>query len=257
MRKGNSLYEQGFAWWSFAGEHEEEPALLKEASRIGYRGVDFLPPGLWPAARDCGLEVVLADGHRSLEVGFNDRANHAALHDEVRRSLETAQREGVPWLAVNAGNRGAASDADAVGICAEGLAPLAAEAAEADVGLLLEPLNSKVDHPGNQCDRTSWAVAVVDQVGSPALRVLYDVYHMQIMEGDILRTLARFHDRIGHVHTAGVPGRHELDDRQEINWGAVARTLAELGFEGYVTHEFLPRGDVVEALRAAFAVFAR
>lgn len=250
------MYEQGFAWWSFAGPDEHGPSLLAEAAAIGYRGVDFLPPSLWPVARDCGLEPVLADGHESLEVGFNDRANHAALADEVRRSLELAHREGVYSLAVNAGNRGTASDTDAIAICAEGLAPLAEEAAAAGVVLLLEPLNSKIDHPGNQCDSTAWAASVVDVVGSPGLRLLYDGYHMQIMEGDLSRTIAEYHDRIAHVHTAGVPGRHELDDRQEVNWGAIAQLLRDLGFDGHVAHEFVPRGDAVAALRDAFAVFS-
>ncbi|MEV5568230.1 TIM barrel protein, partial [Streptomyces sp. NPDC052196] len=165
-------YRQSFAWWSFTSD-TENPALLDSAAEIGYQGVDFLPQDHWDRARDVGLELTIIDGHVSLEVGFNDRANHADLADEVRRNLELAVKAGVPGLAVNAGNRGATSDADAVGICAEGLAPLAAEAAAAGVTLMLEPLNSKVDHVGNQCDHTAWAAAVVDAVASPGLRLLY------------------------------------------------------------------------------------
>jgi hydroxypyruvate isomerase len=184
-------YAQSFAWWSFTEGRPEDPRLLAAAAAIGYRGVDFLPARFWPDALDAGLEMVVIDGHTSLEVGFNDRANHPHLTDEVRRNLETAVAHGIPYLAVNAGNRGAASDRDAIAICAEGLAPLAAESAAAGVTLLLEPLNSKIDHVGNQCDSTGWAAAVVNEVGSRGLRLLFDVYHMQLMEGDVIRTIDR------------------------------------------------------------------
>lgn len=249
-------YRQSFAWWSFTEGREPIPGLLPAAAEIGYQGVDFLPPELWSPARDVGLEPVVIDGHVSLEVGFNDVRNHPALADEVRRNLDTAVRERIPFLAVNAGNRGAASDADAVSICADGLAPLAAEAADADVVLVLEPLNSKVDHIGNQCDRTGWAAAVVAEVGSPGLKLLYDAYHMQLMEGDLLRTVEAHLPEIAHIHTAGVPGRHDLDDRQEVNWRAIGRLLKDRGYGGFVSHEFIPRGEPVEALRQAYALFA-
>lgn len=248
-------YRQSFAWWSFTEGRDSVPGLLSAAAGIGYHGVDFLPQQLWPLAGDAGLELVIVDGHVSLEVGFNDPANHAALTAEVRGNIELATEAGVPYLAVNAGNRGAASDEDAITICADGLAPLAAEAEVAGISLLLEPLNSKVDHIGNQCDRTSWAAAVVDQVGSPSLKLLYDCYHMQLMEGDLLRTIDANFERIAHFHTAGVPGRHDLDDRQEVNWRAVAGLLRERGYTGFVAHEFIPRADPVEALAAAFTLF--
>lgn len=247
-------YSQSFAWWSFAGEGEQT-SLLQSAADIGYRGVDFLPQDLWVKAKDLGLEIVIIDGHVSLEVGFNDRRNHAALSDEVRRNLELAAGISSPFAAVNAGNRGAASDSDAIGICAEGLAPLAEEAMSMNVTLLLEPLNSKVDHVGNQCDSTQWAAKVVEEVGSPGLKILYDGYHMQVMEGDLLRTIDNHLNDIGHIHTAGSPGRHDLDDQQEINWVAVARLLKDRGYGGFVAHEFIPKGNAVDALRNAYDLF--
>jgi hydroxypyruvate isomerase len=249
-------YRQSFAWWSFVEGRSVVPDLLGAAARIGYAGVDFLPPELWPRARDLGLQLIVIDGHVSLEVGFNDPANHRALAAEVRANMERAVGAGVPYLAVNAGNRGAHSDERAVSICAEGLAPLAAEAHAVGLVLVLEPLNSKVDHIGNQCDRTGWAAAVVAAVGSPGLKLLYDAYHMQIMEGDLIRTIETHLDDIVHVHTAGVPGRRDLDDRQEVNWRAIAHLLREKGYQGFVAHEFIPRADPVEALRQAFALFA-
>lgn len=249
-------FQQGFAWWSFAESADSAHDLLAKAAAIGYSGVDFLPAELWPHARDIGLQVVIIDGHESLEVGFNDAANHADLSDEVRRNLETACAEGIPYLAVNAGNRGAASDEEAIAICAAGLAPLAAEAAAASVTLLLEPLNSKIDHIGNQCDRSAWAAAVVDEVDSIGLRLLFDIYHMQIMEGDLIPTIESNLNRISHFHTAGVPGRHELDDRQEVDWRGIGNVLRACGYDGFVTHEFIPTGDPVEALGRSFEVFS-
>lgn len=114
-----------------------------------------------------------------------------------------------------------------------------------------------MDHVGHECDSTDWAAAVIERVGSPALRILYDMYHMQIMEGDLIRTIRNKFSLIGHVHVAGVPGRTELDDRQEVNWRAIAAVLREQDYPGYVTHEFIPRGDPVAALRQAFGLFAQ
>lgn len=247
--------KQGFAWWSFEEAPQQVPDLLRQAATIGYKGVDFLPRDRWQEAYDLGLELTVIDGHERIEVGFNDRANHRALADEVRRNLEIATAEGILNLSVASGDWFGPPH-DGISICVEGLAPLAAEAEAANVGLLLEPLNTKVDHAGHECDSTTWAVAVIEQVGSPALRMLYDTYHMQIMEGDLIRTIRAKLRHIGHVHTAGVPGRAELDDRQEVNWQAIAAVLREHDYPGYVTHEFIPQGDPVAALRQAFEVFA-
>lgn len=248
-------YRQAFAWWSFTEGVDAPDDLLEQAAAIGYRGVDFLPEELWPRAKDLGLELVIIDGHASIDVGFNDRSQHADLSAQVRRALEVAHREGVHNLSVMSGADCGVSDEEAIDACVTALAPLAEEAEQAGVGLLLEPLNTKVDHPGHQCRTTAWGVEVVERVGSPALRLLYDAYHMQLMEGDLLRTIDTHFDRIGHYHTAGVPGRAELDHRQEVNWGALALRLRERGYTGFVTHELIPRGDPLAALRQAYAVF--
>jgi len=250
---------QSFAWWSFTRRHGESPELLEEAARIGYRGVDYLPPSLWPQARDAGLALTVIDGHdgadRSL-VGFNHRAEHARLQPQVRASIELAAANGVQELAVAVGNRDGTPDDAAIRICAEGLAPLAADAEAAGVLLLLEALNSKVDHLTNQCDHTAWAAAVLKLVDSPALKLCHDLYHMQIMEGDLIRTIEESLDLIAHIHTAGVPGRHELDDEQEVNYPAIARALRNKDFTGWVAHELTPRGSPAAALRQAFSIFA-
>ena len=250
------MIRQSFAWWSFTAGREVEPAaLLREAAAAGAMGVEMLPEPLWPVARDAGLSLVTLTGH-TLERGFNDRTLHAALHDEVRRNIDSAAAGGVEAVIVFSGNRiGDGADAPAIEACIEGLASVVAHAEQAGVRLLMELLNSKVDHPGHQCDRTAFGAAVVRGLGSPALRLLYDGYHMQLMEGDLSRTIRAHFDLIGHVHTAGAPGRRDLDDRQEINWPAIAGLLRHLGYQGWVGHEFVPRGEPVQALRAALAQF--
>jgi hydroxypyruvate isomerase len=245
---------QSFAWWSFTlGRGIEPAAFLAEAAGAGARGVEMLPEDLWPVARDLGLSIPTLTGHK-LEEGFNDPARHAALQDEVRRKIDGAAEGGCEAVIVFAGNRfGDGDDERAIAACIAGLEPVVAHAQKAGVQLLMELLNSKVDHPGQQCDRTAFGAAVAR--GAPGLKLLYDGYHMQLMEGDLSRTIKANLDLIGHVHTAGAPGRRDLDDRQEINWRGVAALLRHLGYDGWVGHEFVPRGEPVAALKAAMAIF--
>ena len=251
------MIRQSFAWWSFtAGRNVDAPKFLREAKAAGADGVEMLPETLWPVARDLGLALVTETGHK-LEQGFNDPARHAALADEVRRKIDAAAAGGVDAVIVFAGSRfGDGADAPAIDACVAGLAPVVAHAQQAGIRLLIELLNSKVDHPGHQCDRTAFGAEIVRQVGSATLKLLYDGYHMQLMEGDLSRTIKTNFDLIGHVHTAGAPGRRDLDDRQEINWRGVAGLLQHLGYERWVGHEFVPRGDPIVALRKAIEVFA-
>jgi len=247
----------GFAWWSFTMGRELEPeAFLREAKAAGAAGVEMLPQALWPVARDVGLTLPTISGH-ALEDGFNNPARHAALTDEVRRNIDAAAAGGVEAVIVFAGSRfGDVADGPAIAACVEGLGPVIDHAAKAGVRLLLELLNSKVDHPGHQCDHTAFGAEVVRQCASPHLRLLYDGYHMQLMEGDLIRTITANIDLIGHVHTGGAPGRRDLDDRQEVNWRAIAGTLRHLGYSNWIGHEFVPRRDPIAALRHANAQFA-
>ncbi|MCA3716608.1 TIM barrel protein [Phenylobacterium sp.] len=250
------MIRQSFAWWSFAMDPATDPrALLAGAAGAGAQGVEMLPDDLWPVAQDLGLTIVTLSGH-ALETGFNDPSRHAALRDEVRRRIDDAAAGGCEAVIVFSGSRiGDGADAPAIAACVEGLGPVVEHAKAAGVRLLLELLNSKVDHPGHQCDRTAFGAAVVRQLDDPGLRLLYDGYHMQLMEGDLSRTITDHLDLIGHVHTAGAPGRHDLDDRQEINWRAIAGLLARKGYGQWVGHEFVPRGEPVAALAQAIALF--
>ena len=247
---------QSFAWWSFAMDPATDPrALLAGAAGAGAQGVEMLPDDLWPVAQDLGLSVVTLSGH-ALETGFNDPTRHAALRDEVRRRIDDAAAGGCEQVIVFAGNRfGDGDDDRAIAACVEGLAPVVAHAEAAGVQLLMELLNSKVDHPGQQCDRTAFGAAVARGLGSPALKLLYDGYHMQLMEGDLSRTIKANLDIIGHIHTAGAPGRRDLDDRQEINWRGVAGMLKHQGYDRWLGHEFIPRGEPIAALKQAIDLF--
>lgn len=215
----------------------------------------MLDPALYPVARDVGLELVSMTGH-DIDVGFNDYTNHREVSDRVRRNIAHAHKHGIGTVIVFAGTRGTKTERDGIDATTAGLAELTSEAASAGVTLLLELLNSKVDHPDQQCDNSAFAFEVARSVNSPALRVLYDCYHMQMMEGDLLNTIKANLDVIGHIHTAGVPGRRELDDRQETNWRAIAGLLSAKNYSGWVGHEFLPRGDAIDTLTDACRQFA-
>jgi hydroxypyruvate isomerase len=245
---------QSFAWWSFTAGRDIDPAaFLREAAAAGAQGVEMLPHEHWSIARDLGLEIVTVTGHK-LEEGFNDPSRHAALQAEIRHQIDAAARGGALSVIVFAGNRfGDGADGPAIEACVKGLAPLLPHAEQAGVQLLMELLNSKVDHPGQQCDRTAFGAEVARR--SPGLKLLYDGYHMQLMEGDLSRTIKANLDIIGHIHTAGAPGRRDLDDRQEINWRGVAGLLRHQGYAQWVGHEFIPRGEPIAALKAAIALF--
>ncbi len=204
--------------------------------------------------RQCGLRVAAAGGHASITHGLNDPAQHRRIHQELLASLKLAEQHGVPNLIVFSGNRQHGTNGDKSGhdAAVQALRGVAAHAENAGVTLLLELLNSRVDHPGYQADRTAWGVGVVQAVASPRVKLLYDIYHMQIMEGDLIRTIRQHHPHFAHYHTAGNPGRNDLDGQQEIHYPAVFRAIRDTGFDGFIAHEFIPKGEPVAALKDAF-----
>jgi hydroxypyruvate isomerase len=183
---------------------------------------------------------------------LNRREHHDRIESEIRTALNHAERFGISNLICFSGNRNGVDDATGAEITAAGLRRVAQAAEDAGVNLVLELLNSKVDHPDYQCDRTDWGRSVCQMVDSPRVKLLYDIYHMQIMEGDIIRTIRAHHADIAHYHTAGNPGRHELDDRQELHYPAIMRAIADTRYEGYIGQEFSPTGEPIAALQAAF-----
>ena len=248
---------QSFVWWcAKAGGDYTPEQFCRAAKEIGYDAMEMATPEELHIIRDAGLEISLIIGHQSLKDGMNRPENHSRICDELAASIEIGAEWGAHTLCCFSGDRyDGCSDLQGAEYTAECLAKMAPAAEKAGVMLCPELLNSKVDHAGYQCDRTAWGVHVCRMVNSPAVRVLYDVYHMQIMEGDLIRTIQDNIEWIGHFHTAGNPGRRDMDDVQEIQYEPIARAIAELDFEGYVAHEFRPKGDTVEAMRAAYELF--
>ncbi|MGH7567686.1 MAG: hydroxypyruvate isomerase family protein [Gemmatimonadales bacterium] len=233
------------------------PEFCTAAREIGLAGIDLLGRDDWPVVTDHGLIVTMGypTARRDfIATGFNHRANHTLLLRELEETIPFAARHHVPNVIAMFGNRRGRSDAEGIDACVAGLGAIRALAEEHGVTICLELLNSKVDHADYQGDRTAFGVEVARAVGSPQVKLLYDIYHMQIMEGDVIRTIRANIAHIAHFHTGGVPGRHELDETQELNWRAVARAIADTGFQGYVAHEFVPTRDPLTALREAVAV---
>ena len=227
------------------------------AKGMGLSAIDLLASDEWPIVREYGL--VCSMGYAAVRNdfiprGFNDPANHDLLVGELERALPLARRHAVPNLIAMFGNRQGRSDAQAIDACVTGLRRVAPLAEQQGVTICVELLNSKVDHKDYMGDHTAFGAEVMEGVGSPRVKLLYDIYHMQIMEGDVIRTIRQYFAHIGHFHTGGVPGRHELDDSQELNWRTVCRAIADLGFAGYVAHEFVPTRDPLTSLREAVAL---
>ncbi|MEA3181951.1 MAG: hydroxypyruvate isomerase [Gammaproteobacteria bacterium] len=237
----------------------ELPELCRRVKQMGFAGIDLLHVDEWQVAHDAGLTVSMGYPTRRekfIETGFNDPANHTLLLDELKTALPLAARAGVPNLIAMFGNRDPArDDRAAIDACIAGLGKIAPLAQETGVTVCVELLNSRIDHPGYQGDHTAFGVAVMKGVNSPRVKLLYDIYHMQIMEGDVIRTIRDNIQWIGHFHTGGVPGRHEIDAGQELNYHAIATTIADRGYTGYLAHEFVPtRADPYASLADAFRI---
>lgn len=244
-------------WWSFADRGVTADELIRAAAAMGYDGIELADEDLWPAIADAGLAIASHRGHDTLTDGLNRRENHDRIEREVLANFDLARQWRIPTLICFSGNRDGLSDEEGAENTALGLSRVARAAEDAGVTLALELLNSRVDHPDYQCDRTAWGLAVIEQVASPAVKLLYDVYHMQIMEGDVIRTIAAHHAAFGHYHVAGNPGRHEPDRSQELWYPAIYEAIAATGFAGYIGMEFIPRGDPVASLRAALDDFTK
>ena len=239
--EGPGRLKQSVCRWPFGEVPLGE--FCKRVKAMGIEAVDLLTEDEWPAARDAGLVCSMGTPTKRRDfigTGLNDRANHAMLLEELERTIKAAKVAQVPNVIAMPGNRRGKSDAEVIEVTAEGLKKAAPLAEREGVTICLEMLNSKVDHKDFSMDRTALGVAICQAVGSPRVKLLYDIYHMQIMEGDVIRTLRDNLAFIAHFHTAGVPGRHEIDDKQELFYPAIARAIADTGFSGYFAHEFIP-----------------
>jgi hydroxypyruvate isomerase len=247
-RKGR--IHQSVCQWCYP--HIPLDQLAEYAATIGLRGVDLLQPEEYEIPRRYGLVCTMGyAGGGDIGKALNRLENHAAIEQSFRTNIPLAAKAGVPNLITFSGNRGGMSDEEGARNTIAGLNRVKKIAEDHGVTICLELLNSKRDHHDYMCDHTAWGVNVVREVNSPNVKLLYDIYHMQIMEGDVIETIRQNIQWIAHFHTGGVPGRHELDGTQEIQWDGVMRAIADAGFRGYVAHEFVPTGDPLVSLRKA------
>jgi hydroxypyruvate isomerase len=231
------------------------PEFARAVKEMGLTAIDLLKEDEWPVVRDLGLTCSMGyGGGGTIPDGLNNKANHDAIVSGLEKSLPVAAKLGVPNLITFFGNRKGMPDQEGLDNCVIGLDRIKKAAEDAGVTVCLEVLNSKVDHKDYLGDRSAYGFQVIKAVGSPRVKVLYDAYHMQIMEGDLIRTIRDNHQAIAHYHTGGVPGRHELDGTQEVQWRSVAAAIADTGFTGYFAHEFVPTRDPLTSLREAVAL---
>jgi hydroxypyruvate isomerase len=228
--------------------------LALGAKRIGLSSIELLDPPDWPVVQKHGLTCAMANGVTRIPEGLNRLEHHAVMVPGMIDRIRACAEAGLPNVICFSGSRGGMDDELGLAHCAVALRQIVGEAEKRRVTVCMELLNSKVDHKDYMCDHTAWGVELVKQVGSERFKLLYDIYHMQIMEGDVIRTIRDNKDFIAHYHTGGVPGRHEIDSTQELNYAAVARAIRDTGHRGFVAQEFIPLRDPFTSLAEAVAI---
>jgi hydroxypyruvate isomerase len=241
--------KQSLCRWCYAKIPLDD--LCRQAAAMGVTGMDLVEPADWPTIRKYGMVPTITQGDAKIPDGWNRKESHERLEQEIRARITRAADGRVPMVITFSGNRQGMGDEEGKENCIVGLKRIAKFAEDKGVTVCLELLNSKVNHKDYMCDHTAWGVDVMKGVDSPRVKLLYDIYHMQIMEGDIIRTIHDNIQYIAHFHTGGVPGRHELDDTQELQWRTIAKAIADLNFQGYIAHEFVPAKDPITSLRQA------
>ena len=227
--------------------------LCAAAKSIGLKGIDLVGPKEWSMLKKHGLDSPMCNGAEiNLTDGFNDPRYHATLQKSYSAMIPLVAQAGYKNLICFSGSRRGKDDETGRANCVRGLTPLLELAAKHKVVLVMELLNSKIDHKDYQCDHTAWGVALAKRLGSENFKLLFDIYHMQIDEGDVIRNITDYHPYIAHYHTGGVPGRHEIDDTQELYYPAIMRAIKATGFTGYVAQEFIPKqADKIASLKKA------
>jgi hydroxypyruvate isomerase len=262
----NGKINHSVCLWCYKGMKSTDMAPV--AKRLGLKAIDLLTIKEWGPLKENGL-ICSMTSHPDIriETGLNRKENHEKILSALRECIDANAAAGYPNVICFSGNRHLprknkdapleqmVSDADGIKVCAEGLKQVMSLAEQKKVTICMELLNSKVNHPDYMCDRSDWGVELVKAVGSERFKLLYDIYHMQIMEGDVIATIKKQHQYFAHYHTGGVPGRHEIDDTQELNWAAIMKAIVATGFNGYVAQEFIPaKKDMIASLAAAVQV---
>jgi hydroxypyruvate isomerase len=247
-RKGR--IKQSVCRWEYPKLSLDE--LCAYGAHIGLKGIDLLQPAEFAVPKNYGLICTMGYAAAgSIRDGLNRLENHDKIEAGLRENIPLAVKAGVPNLITFSGNRNGMSDEEGAKNTITGLNRIKKLAEDANVTICLELLNSKVNHKDYMADHTAWGVAVMKEVNSPHVKLLYDIYHMQIMEGDLISTIQKNIEWIGHFHTGGVPGRNDLNDQQEVQWDGVMRGIAATSFGGYVAHEYRPLGDPYASLLQA------
>jgi len=242
--------------WCFAPMSLED--LARNAAAMGIQSVELVPPKDWSILKKYGLICALTSSHGFVE-GWNRKENHAMCEEKVKEAIDATSAAGFPSVITFSGFRKGMPDDVGLDNTIEGIKKVIGYAENKKVNLVFEVLNSRVDvamkgHPDYMADHVEWAVELCKRIASQRMKILFDIYHVQIMEGDLIARIRQYHQHIGHYHTAGVPGRNEIDDTQEINYPAVMRAIAETKYTGYVGQEFIPTRDPMTSLREAVRI---
>ena len=245
--KGN--IKHSVSQWCYGGISLDD--LCKAAVKMGIQSIELLGPDQWGTVKKNGLTCAMCNGPDSIGYGFNRVEHHDKLVDGFEKIIPKIAELGFPNVICFSGNRGKMSNEEGLENCIKGLKRLVPTAEKYKVNVVMELLNSKVDHADYMCDHSNWGVEVMKGVGSENFKLLFDIYHMQIMEGDIIRTIKKNHAYFGHYHTGGNPGRNEIDETQELNYTAIMKAIVSTGYKGFVGQEFIPKRDPLTSLNQA------
>jgi len=252
-----SIIRQSVCRWTYSKFSLDD--LCIKAKQIGYQAIDLIGPKEWNVLKQHGMDSSMCNGAEiSLTEGWNRPEYHNQLTKNYLEHIEYVHQAGYKNLICFSGNKKGMDDETGLKNCVTGLKKILGEAEKKGVVIQMELFNSKVNHPDYMCDRSSWGIELCKRIDSPNFKLLYDIYHMQISEGDIIRTIQQSHTYFGHYHIAGVPGRHEIDDSQELYYPAIMRAIAATGYTGYVAQEFIPTSqdttDQLKVLEQAYKI---
>ena len=245
----NKRINQTVCKWCYDGKVQFEK-LCAEAAKMGLGGIDLLTPDMWPTIKKYNLVCTMTSSH-PIDPGLAHKENHEMCLDKIRKAVEATADAGFPNVICFSGNRKGMDEHEGMKNCAEALKQVVGLAEQKKVTICMELLNSKVNHPDYMCDHSKWGIELCKMVGSERFKLLYDIYHMQIMEGDVIATIKKNHQYFAHYHTGGVPGRHEIDETQELYYPAVMKAIADTGYKGWVGQEFIPAREPIASLTQA------
>ncbi len=248
--------KQSVSKWCYNNyiERNSFEKFVKACADMGLVGIDLVGQNDWPIIFDHGLVPTMVPGAGSIVDGCNVKKNHPEILKDFKKNIKAAAKHNIRNVITFSGNRHGLTDYEAWDNCALVLKEAVKIAEDEGVIINMELLNSKVDHKSYHCDHTEWGAELCKRVDSPHFKLLYDIYHMQIMEGDLIRTIRKNMQYIGHFHTGGNPGRNEIDDTQEINYEPIMKAIAETDYDGFVAHEFVPKRDPLTSLKQAVEI---